>query len=223
MKLRSLTFVFILISFVTFILGVWQLYRLNWKNDLIDNINNSNNAPKNFDNNEQYEELITVSLSNDFDFIENLIFLESKTQQGRVGYHAVLPLTYNDNFFSVFNLGWVSDKDPEKIKNILEEIKNQDSFYAYTRHLVDKRQFFVPENQLDDNVWFSILKSDLERHYKSNFNSRYYFVLFDPRIKPDINPLAFLRNNHLNYSITWFLLSLSSVIMLLIIRRKSNG
>ena len=223
MKLRSLTFVFILISFVTFILGVWQLYRLNWKNDLIDNINNSINAPKNFDNNEQYEELITVSLSNDFDFIENPIFLESKTQQGRVGYHAVLPLTYNDNFFSVFNLGWVSDKDPEKIKNILEEIKNQDSFYAYTRHLVDKRQFFVPENQLDDNVWFSILKSDLERHYKSNFNSRYYFVLFDPRIKPEINPLAFLRNNHLNYSITWFLLSLSSVIMLLIIRRKSDG
>tara|TARA_B100000674_G_C37801176_1_gene896521 strand:- start:434 stop:1105 length:672 start_codon:yes stop_codon:yes gene_type:complete len=223
MKLRSLTFVFILISFVTFILGVWQLYRLNWKNDLIDNINNSINAPKNFDNNEQYEELITVNLSNDFDFIENLIFLESKTQQGRVGYHAVLPLTYNNNFFSVINLGWVSDKDPEKIKNILEEIKNQDSFYAYTRHLVDKRQFFVPENQLDDNVWFSILKSDLERHYKSNFNSRYYFVLFDPRIKPDINPLAFLRNNHLNYSITWFLLSLSSVIMLLIIRRKSNG
>ena len=223
MKLRSLTFIFILISFVTFILGVWQLYRLNWKNDLIDNINNSINAPKNFDNNEQYEELITVNLSNDFDFIENLIFLESKTQQGRVGYHAVLPLTYNNNFFSVINLGWVSDKDPEKIKNILEEIKNQDSFYAYTRHLVDKRQFFVPENQLDDNVWFSILKSDLERHYKSNFNSRYYFVLFDPRIKPDINPLAFLRNNHLNYSITWFLLSLSSVIMLLIIRRKSNG
>ena len=223
MKLRSLTFIFILISFVTFILGVWQLYRLNWKNDLIDNINNSINAPKNFDNNEQYEELITVSLSNDFDFIENLIFLESKTQQGRVGYHAVLPLTYNDNFFSVINLGWVSDKDPEKIKNILEKIKNQDSFYVYTRHLMDNKQFFVPENQLDDNIWFSILKSDLERHYKSNFNSRYYFVLFDPRIKPDINPLAFLRNNHLNYSITWFLLSLSSVIMLLIIRRKSNG
>ena len=223
MKLRSLTFVFILISFVTFILGVWQLYRLNWKNDLIDNINNSINAPKNFDNNEQYEELITISLSNDFDFIENLIFLESKTQQGRVGYHAVLPLTYNDNFFSVINLGWVSDKDPEKIKNILKKIQNKDSFYAYTRYFMDKKQFFVPENQLDDNVWFSILKSDFEKYYKSNFNSSYYFVLFDQRIKPDINPLAFLRNNHLNYSITWFLLSLSSAIMILIIRRKSYG
>ena len=223
MKSRSLTFVFLFISFVTFILGMWQLYRLNWKNDLIENINNSINAPKIFNNNEIYEELITVRLNNDYDFIDNPIFLESKTQQGKVGYHAVLPLTYNYDFYSVINLGWISDKDPENIKNIIEKIKNQDSFYVYTRHLIDKKQLFVPENQLDDNIWFSILKSDLERYYKSNFNSRYYFVLFDSRIKPDINPLAFLRNNHLNYSITWFLLSLSSAIMILIIRRKSYG
>ena len=220
MKLRSLTFVFLFISFVTFILGVWQLYRLNWKNDLIENINNSINAPKIFDSYEKYEELITISLNNEFELIGNPIFLESKTQQGKVGYHAVLPLTYKDNFYSVINLGWLSDKDPEYINNILEVIKSQDSFYAYTRYLSDKKQIFVPENQPDDNIWFSILKSDLEKYYNSNFNSRYYFVLFDPRIKPDINPLAFLKNNHLNYSITWFLLSLSSAIMILIIRRK---
>ena len=223
MKLRSLTFVFLFISFVTFILGVWQLYRLNWKNDLIENINNSINAPKIFDSYEKYEELITISLNNDFELIGNPIFLESKTQQGKVGYHAVLPLTYKDNFYSVINLGWLSDKDPEYINNILEAIKSQDSFYAYTRYLSDKKQIFVPENQPDDNIWFSILKSDLEKYYNSNFKSRYYFVLFDPRIKPDINPLAFLRNNHLNYSITWFLLSLSSAIMILIIRRKHYG
>ena len=223
MKLRSLTFVFLFISFVTFILGVWQLYRLNWKNDLIENINNSINAPKIFDSYEKYEELITISLNNEFELIGNPIFLESKTQQGKVGYHAVLPLTYKDNFYSVINLGWLSDKDPEYINNILEVIKSQDSFYAYTRYLSDKKQIFVPENQPDDNIWFSILKSDLEKYYNSNFNSRYYFVLFDPRIKPDINPLAFLRNNHLNYSITWFLLSLSSTIMILIIRRKHYG
>ena len=223
MKLRSLTLVFLFISFVTFILGVWQLYRLNWKNDLIENINNSINAPKIFDSYEKYEELITISLNNDFELIGNPIFLESKTQQGKVGYHAVLPLTYKDNFYSVINLGWLSEKDPEYIDNILEAIKSQDSFYAYTRYLSDKKQIFVPENQPDDNIWFSILKSDLEKYYNSNFNSRYYFVLFDPRIKPDINPLAFLRNNHLNYSITWFLLSLSSTIMILIIRRKHYG
>ena len=223
MKLRSLTFVFLFISFVTFILGVWQLYRLNWKNDLIENINNSVNSPKIFDDDEEYEELITISLNNDFDLIDNPIFLESKTQQGKVGYHAVLPLTYNNNFYSVINLGWFSDKNPEYVSNLIKEIRKQDTFYAYTRHLTNEKQIFVPENQLNDNIWFSILKSDFEKYYKSNFNSIYYFVLFDPRIKPDINPLAFLRNNHLNYSITWFLLSLSSAIMILIIRRKHYG
>ena len=50
-----------------------------------------------------------------------------------------------------------------------------------------------------------------------------YFVLLDERVNKFIhNPLVFLRNNHLNYSITWFLLSLSSLTMLLIIRKK-NG
>ena len=41
MNKSSLTFVFISISILTFILGSWQLFRLNWKNDLMDNINNS--------------------------------------------------------------------------------------------------------------------------------------------------------------------------------------
>jgi len=193
MKLRSLTFVFLFISFVTFILGVWQLYRLNWKNDLIENINNSVNSPKIFDDDEEYEELITISLNNDFDLIDNPIFLESKTQQGKVGYHAVLPLTYNNNFYSVINLGWFSDKNPEYVSNLIKEIRKQDTFYVYTRHLTNEKQIFVPENQPKDNIWFSILKSDLEKYYKSNFNSIYYFVLYDPRIKPDINPLAFFK------------------------------
>ena len=81
MKLRSLTFVFLFISFVTFILGVWQLYRLNWKNDLIENINNSINTPINFNNNEKYEELITVSLNNDFNIIEKPIFVQQKRSE----------------------------------------------------------------------------------------------------------------------------------------------
>ena len=166
MRLRSITYLFLFISLMTFILGGWQLYRLDWKNDLIDNINNSINSPKIFDQNEEYEELITISLNNDFDLIDKPIFLESKTQQGKVGYHAVLPLTYKNNFYSIINLGWVSDKNPEYIKNIIGEIKNQESFYAYTRHLTDQKQSFVPENQPHKNIWFSILKSDLEGYYK---------------------------------------------------------
>ena len=63
----------------------------------------------------------------------------------------------------------------------------------------------------------------MQLFYEEEFNSQYYFVILDTQIKKFINnPSTNLNNNHLNYAITWFLLSLSSVVMLLIIRRK-NG
>ena len=55
MNKSSLTFVFISISILTFILGSWQLFRLNWKNDLMDNINNSIINPDLFSNNNNYD------------------------------------------------------------------------------------------------------------------------------------------------------------------------
>ena len=63
----------------------------------------------------------------------------------------------------------------------------------------------------------------MQLFYEEEFNSQYYFVILDTQIKKFINnPATNLNNNHLNYAITWFLLSISSVVMLLIIRRK-NG
>ena len=64
--------------------------------------------------------------------------------------------------------------------------------------------------------------SILSDYIGKNFPSKYYFVVLDERINLyNLNPLVYLRNNHLNYSITWFLLSLSSAVMLLIIRRRN--
>ena len=63
MKNRSsLTFVFIGISILTCILGSWQLYRLNWKNDLMDNIRNSILNPSLFSGDLNYSNLVSVKL-----------------------------------------------------------------------------------------------------------------------------------------------------------------
>jgi len=223
MKLRSLTYFFLFISLVTFILGVWQLYRLNWKNELIENIENSFRNPQLFNQSKEYNELVAVNLDDDYNVINQPIFLESKTQQGKVGFHAILPINHLGKSYSVINLGWLPTKDDSLILSILNRIENYENFRVYTRQFDDSKPYFVPENQIQKNIWFSVIKSDLEDFFNHDFLSKYYFVLFDPRIKSDVTPLAFLRNNHLNYSITWFLLSLSSVIMILIIRRKHHG
>ena len=221
MNKSSLTFVFISISILTFILGSWQLFRLNWKNDLMDNINNSIINPDLFSNDNKYNNLVSVKLDKNYTILDKPIFIESKTFNGKPGYHLILPLKYNNEMYSVINFGWFKDKDFDQVKNIIKKYLAVNNAKVYIREFNSDKPFFTPENNLLNNTWYSVNKNDFNQFYKYEFPSKYYFVLLDDRItKYSFNPLVFLRNNHLNYSITWFLLSLSSVIMLLIIRKK---
>ena len=221
MNKSSLTFVFISISILTFILGSWQLFRLNWKNDLMDNINNSIINPDLFSNDNKYNNLVSVKLDKNYTILDKPIFIESKTFKGKPGYHLILPLKYNNEIYSVINFGWFKDKDFDQVKNIIKKYLAINNAKVYIREFNSDKPFFTPENNLLNNTWYSVNKDDFNQFYKYEFPSKYYFVLLDDRItKYSFNPLVFLRNNHLNYSITWFLLSLSSVIMLLIIRKK---
>ena len=221
MNKSLLTLVFISISILTFILGSWQLFRLNWKNDLMDNINNSIINPDLFSNNNKYNNLVSVKLDKNYTIFDKPIFIESKTFKGKPGYHLILPLKYNNEIFSVINFGWFKDKDFDQVKNIIKKYLAVNNAKVYIREFNSDKPFFTPENNLLNNTWYSVNKDDFNQFYKYEFPSKYYFVLLDDRItKYSFNPLVFLRNNHLNYSITWFLLSLSSVIMLLIIRKK---
>ena len=223
MRHKSITVFFLFVSLLTFTLGCWQLYRLSWKNDLIDNINSSITNPELFSQEIiDYNELTAVKLNNKYKAINQPIFIESKTYQNKVGYHAIIPLFFNDEIYSILNLGWFANKNDNNVEKIINQFNQKRDVIVYLRFLTSKKNLFVPENNLDTNTWYSINHDDLEKYFQDDIISPYYFVLLDSEIKFDTNPIVFLRNNHLNYSITWFLLSLSSIVMLLIIRRKNE-
>ena len=119
-------------------------------------------------------------------------------------------------------LGLTTKKLPSELKSNVIKFNQKKDVTVYLRYLTSDKDFFIPENNLTSNIWFSVNSEDLEDHFQEKIVSPYYFVLLDSEIKWDLNPIIFLRNNHLNYSITWFLLSLSSIVMLLIIRRKNE-
>ena len=221
MNKSSLTFVFIGISILTFILGSWQLYRLNWKNDLMDNIRNSILNPTLFSDDLNYNNLVSVKLDDNYTILNKPVYLESKTFKGKPGYHLILPVKHKNSIYSVINFGWFLDKDVDQVQNIIQRYQSIDNPKVYIRDFNSDKSFFTPKNDLSNNIWYSVNKTDFSQFYQYAFLSKYYFVLLDDRVsKYTFNPLVFLRNNHLNYSITWFLLSLSSIVMLLIIRRK---
>tara|TARA_B100000579_G_scaffold314788_1_gene264267 strand:+ start:4842 stop:5489 length:648 start_codon:yes stop_codon:yes gene_type:complete len=214
---------FLFITTLTFTLGVWQLYRLNWKNDLIGNIESTIKNPEFFQEKKIYNELTSVILNNRFNLINNPIFIESKISQNKVGYHVLVPILIEDSVFSMLNLGWVPDKNKNNINHLIDLFNEFDEVRVYIRNFNSDKPLFVPENNINKNIWYHINKIDMQLFYEKEFNSQYYFVILDAKIKKFIsNPSTNLNNNHLNYAITWFLLSLSSVVMLLIIRRK-NG
>ena len=99
MNKSSLTFVFIGISILTFILGSWQLYRLNWKNDLMDNIRNSILNPTLFSDDLNYNNLVSVKLDDNYTILNKPIYLESKTFKGKPGYHLILPVKYKNSIY----------------------------------------------------------------------------------------------------------------------------
>ena len=223
MRNKSLTIIFLLISTVTFILGCWQLYRLDWKNSLIENINSSIQNPQIYDIKfNKYRELTTVKLDNNFKITDKPIFIESKTFQSKVGFHAITPLYLNGKFYSILNLGWLPEKNIKNINKFVNLFNEKEDVDVYIRYLNSKKSTFIPENNLTENIWFSVNKIDIESYFQEKIMTNYYFVLLDSDIKSEINPNVYLRNNHLNYSITWFLLSISSIVMLIIIRKK-NG
>ena len=223
MRHKSITVFFLFVSLLTFTLGCWQFYRLSWKNDLIDNINSSITNPELFSQEIiDYNELTAVKLNKKYKAENQPIFIESKTYQNKVGYHAIIPLFFNDEIYSVLNLGWFANKNHSNVEKIINQFNQKGDVIVYLRFLTSKKNLFVPENNLDSNTWYSINHDDLEKYFQDTIISPYYFVLLDSEIKFDTNPIVFLRNNHLNYSITWFLLSLSSIVMLLIIRRKNE-
>ena len=82
MSKKTITLVFLFISLVTFLLGIWQLYRLDWKNDLIKSINQSITDPSQFNVNNSYNQLTALILNENFTILDKPIYLESKTYLG---------------------------------------------------------------------------------------------------------------------------------------------
>ena len=96
----------------------------------------------------------------------------------------------------------------DHINHLINLFNNFDEVRVYIRNFNSNKPLFVPENDINQNIWFHINKIDMQLFFEEEFNSQYYFVLLEPQIKFDNNPSLNLNNNHLNYAITWFLLSI---------------
>ncbi len=209
--------IFVFFSVILFCsLGTWQVYRLQWKLDLIKEINYGLNSEPVLYSKTNIINYQKVKFSGVFDF-EKQVYLYSLNSNGQPGYDIITPIKINSNEILLVNRGWIKD-DLKRSKNI-NKVKTK-SFEGIIKK-ISKPNPFKPENDIKNNVWYSLKLEDLQNFtgYKlTNFvlylqNSQNNLVE-----KKIISPN--LPNNHLKYAITWYSVALSILLYFLYFRKK---
>tara|TARA_B100001093_G_scaffold500010_1_gene549968 strand:- start:4463 stop:5125 length:663 start_codon:yes stop_codon:yes gene_type:complete len=207
------------ISFITLFcsLGTWQIYRLQWKQDLIYQIKQGLKSKpiqytKNIKKNYQ-----RVSLSGEYIFGEQ-IYLYSLNEKGNPGFDVLTPFETKNKEYVLINRGWIKKefKNDSKINTISNNING-------LLRKANKKNLFTPDNDLKKNIWFSLNLDDVEEVTGKRFNEFIVYLEDQNIIIPKPKKITVdLPNNHLKYAITWYSISISILFYYLYFRKKNE-
>ena len=217
---RAFLFQLFVIFFVTIFctLGTWQLYRLQWKLELISEITSGlDSSPKEYSNliKKNYQR---VDAKGKFNF-DKQIYLYSLNDNGKPGYDVVTPFRTNKNENVLINRGWIST-ELKGNSSINSKVNSEQKIVGLLREIY-KPNIFKPENDLKNNVWFSINLDDLTEATGVQFNEFVIFLEDNQARLPLPKKISIdVPNNHLKYAITWYAISISIIFYYLYFRRK---
>ena len=216
MKNKFLFSVFVYFIISTLLsLGFWQIYRLNWKLELIEQIENSlKNDPEELSNIEK-KNYLRIKTSGDIDF-DKQIYLYNLNDAGKPGFEVINPIKIGDENYLV-NRGWIpfEKKDLPEI-NLVDQ--NQ---IVGTLMLQTKPSTFKPENDIEKNYWFTLNREDILKFTGRNFSEYVIYLNGDYKIPKPRLITAKISNNHKKYAITWFSMAISILLIYLYFRKKN--
>ena len=203
-------FIIVLLS-----LGTWQLIRLNWKIELINQIKSSlKDEPINLFDTSQ-KNYLRIKTKGSINY-ERQIYLYNLNEKGEPGFEVVSPLTANNENY-LLNRGWIPfDKKNNKIINKVDESNIIGILKKQT-----KANMFKPKNDISSNYWFTLNREDIFKFTGKKF-SPYIIYLSNKNELPKPKLItANISNNHKKYAITWFSLAISILLIYLYFRKKN--
>ena len=216
MKNKLLFSVFVYFIILTLLsLGFWQIYRLNWKLELIEQIENSlKNDPVELSNIEK-KNYLRIKTSGNIDF-DKQIYLYNLNDAGKPGFEVINPIKIGDENYLV-NRGWIPFE-----KKDLPEINSVDQNQIVgTLMLQTKPSTFKPENDIEKNYWFTLNREDILKFTGRNFSEYVIYLNGDYKIPKPRVITAKISNNHKKYAITWFSMAISILLIYLYFRKKN--
>jgi surfeit locus 1 family protein len=216
-------------------LGIWQLERLQWKEQLIaDRTARTTAAPV---------ALPAAGASLGADEIAALDFrraaatgmflhdrellLTARTMAGAVGYQIVTPLRLSDGGFLLVNRGWVPEDRKDPASRLEGQVAGSVEVDGVMRAPA-AQHWLQPDNEPAENVWFW---ADLPAMAAASGVSERVVPLFleaGSAPNPGGYPIGGqtrinLPNDHLQYAITWFSLAAALAVIYVVYHRRREG
>ena len=180
-------------------LGSWQLQRLAWKENLINEITTRLNSeprdmptsPNSGDHN-YYMTKIEGQIQSDS------IHVLTSTKKIGPGFRVISPAILTDGRSILIDRGIIPEKD--------KSLSLGSGGSSITGYLLwpNETDYFTPEPNLEKNIWFA---RDLDK--MANFLRTEKVLLVVTKLQQGSNfnvqnPTVNIPNNHLQYAITWF-------------------
>ena len=213
-KLLFSVFVYFIIL-VLISLGFWQIYRLNWKLNLITQIENSlKNEPIEL-NKSNKKNYLRIKTSGIIDF-DKQIYLYNLNESGKPGFEVINPILINNENYLI-NRGWI----PFEKKGLNEiNIFDQNNIIG-TLMMQSKSSIFKPDNDIKKNYWFTLNRDDVFSFTGKRFSKYIIYLNGDFDIPKPRVITAKISNNHKKYAITWFSMAISILLLYLYFRKKN--
>jgi surfeit locus 1 family protein len=196
-------------------LGSWQLYRLNWKLNLLSEIENSlKNDPVEFSKVDK-KNYLRIKTSGIIDFNKQ-IYLYNLNESGKPGFEVINPIIINKENYLI-NRGWIPfDKKDKPEVNLINE-----GNIIGTLKLQHKASTFKPDNDINKNYWFTLNREDIFKYTGKKFSDYIIYLNGDYKLPKPKVITANISNNHKKYAITWFSMAISILLIYLYFRKKN--
>jgi surfeit locus 1 family protein len=209
-------------------LGSWQIERLFWKRELIAQrqaavVAAPIAAPGGLD---EARDLVFHPIIDEGVFLHDKeIFLGATSEAGRNGYQVLTPLRESGGRIVFVNRGFI----PAELKDPAKRPDGQITGTVRVKGLLrlppaEKPAWFLPDNRADLNYWFWV---DLPAMAAADGLDRVAPFYIDADATP--NPGGWpkggvtrreLRNDHLQYAITWFSLAVALIVIYFLYHRR---
>lgn len=205
-------------------LGTWQLYRLEWKQSLQQQLTKVLGQPAQHledfiqENSAPPQEFQKIVVTGTFDPTRHLKWM-ARTHEGQHGYHLIVPFHLSMGATILVDRGWV----PQGVTAISLPKENETLTLMVRYGQIPS--LFTPESNMSKGEIYHIEPKEIARDLELMTLLPYYGILLNPPqdMYPIVSePQLSLRNHHLSYALTWYALALALAVIYVIYIRKQQ-